>query len=71
MKPHSSVPIETPLGTMLAVLAADGALVAIDFDASVSRYREQKPPPSRPTGGLPRGWALADQKRGKNPGWSR
>jgi methylated-DNA-[protein]-cysteine S-methyltransferase len=47
MKPHSSVPIETPLGTMLAVLAADGALVAIDFDASVSRYRELPPAPER------------------------
>jgi methylated-DNA-[protein]-cysteine S-methyltransferase len=45
MKPHSSVPIETPLGTLLAVLAADGALVAIDFDATVSRWRELPPAP--------------------------
>jgi methylated-DNA-[protein]-cysteine S-methyltransferase len=47
MKPHSSAPVTTPLGKMLAVLAADGALVAIDFDASVSGHRELPPAPER------------------------
>jgi methylated-DNA-[protein]-cysteine S-methyltransferase len=47
MKPSSAASIDTPLGTLLAALDADGALVALDLDASVSRHRELPQDPER------------------------
>jgi len=38
--PASSAPIETPLGRFLAVLDVTGALVALEFDADASPWRD-------------------------------
>lgn len=38
-----SAPISTPLGHLLAVVDRSGALVALDFDARTSRWKELPP----------------------------
>jgi methylated-DNA-[protein]-cysteine S-methyltransferase len=43
MKTRTIAPISTPLGRMLAVVDRGGALVALDFDARTSPWRELPP----------------------------
>lgn len=43
MNTRTIAPISTPLGRMLAVVDRDGALVALDFDARTSPWRELLP----------------------------
>jgi methylated-DNA-[protein]-cysteine S-methyltransferase len=43
MHSHTIAPIRTPLGRMLAVVDREGALVALDFDARTSAWRDLRP----------------------------